>query len=97
VASWSCRSSSSAPASRSSARSARRSLVIACTSAAGFVERLDHVAIDWPWTLAVSALSVLGAIVGGRLAGRIAPATLRRAFGLLVLAMAVLVLIEEFA
>jgi uncharacterized membrane protein YfcA len=72
-------------------------LVIACTSAAGFLERLDHVAIDWPWTLAVSALSVLGAIVGGRLAGRIAPATLRRAFGLLVLAMAVLVLIEEFA
>lgn len=70
-------------------------VVITCNSAAGFLGRLDHLTIDWSFTLAVSAVAVVGAIVGGRLAGRVAPAVLRRGFGLLILAMAVLVLVEE--
>lgn len=70
-------------------------LVIAMQSTAGFVGHLGHAAVPWPLTLGVTAAAVAGSLVGGRLAGRVPPAQLRRAFGVFVLLMAALVLAKE--
>jgi uncharacterized membrane protein YfcA len=70
-------------------------LVIAMQSVAGFAGHLRHVELDWPTTLAVTAIAVVGSLVGGRLAGAVPPATLRRIFGGFVLVMAVVVFVKE--
>ena len=72
-------------------------LVIAMQSTAGFLGHLGHAAIDWPLTLAVTAMAVIGSFVGGSLAGRVPPAQLRRAFGVFVLVMAAIVVAKELA
>jgi predicted MFS family arabinose efflux permease len=43
----------------------------------------------------VTAAAVIGSLIGGRLTDYVEPATLRKAFGWFVLAMAALVLAEE--
>ena len=43
----------------------------------------------------VTAAAVVGSLIGGRLTSLVEPATLRKAFGWFVLAMAALVLAEE--
>ena len=70
-------------------------LVITMQSAAGFAGHLGHVTLDWQLTLGVTAAAVAGSFVGGALAGRIAAGRLRTAFGVLVLVMAALILVEE--
>lgn len=70
-------------------------VVISMQSSAGFAGHLGHVAIDWPLTLAVTGIAVLGSFAGGKLSGRVAPATLRKGFGWFVLLMAVIVLAKE--
>ncbi len=70
-------------------------LVIAMKSFAGFAGHLQHVDIDWRLTLGATAAAVAGSLIGGTLAGRIAPATLRRGFGVFIIAMAVFVLAKE--
>lgn len=62
-------------------------LVIAMQSLAGLTGHLHSVAIDWRLTAAITAVAVLGSLAGSRLAGRIDPALLRRAFGWLVVVM----------
>jgi uncharacterized membrane protein YfcA len=71
-------------------------LVISMKSLAGFYGHLEHVHdLDWNTTLAVTAFAVAGSFVGGALAGRVPPATLRKGFGWFVLVMAALVLSRE--
>ena len=70
-------------------------LVIAMKSFAGFAGHLQHVDIDWPITLGVTAAAIVGSFFGGALAGRIPPATLRRGFGVFVIVMAAFVLFKE--
>jgi uncharacterized membrane protein YfcA len=70
-------------------------LVISLKSFAGLAGHLGHVDVDWPLTLAVTAIAVAGSVVGARLAGRIPPAVLRRAFGVFIIVMAGLVLAKE--
>ena len=70
-------------------------VVIALQSFAGFVGHLGHVAINWPLTLGVTATAVLGSLAGGRFVGRIPHTTLRRGFGVFIIAMAALVLAKE--
>jgi len=70
-------------------------VVIAMKSFAGLAGHLGHVAIDWPVTLGVTAVAVVGSYHGARLAGRLPPAVLRRGFGGFILAMAALVLAME--
>jgi hypothetical protein len=70
-------------------------VVIAMQSLAGFVGHLGHVDLDWPLTLAVTAVAVAGASFGGALARRISATGLRRGFALLVIAMAAFVLLRE--
>ena len=45
--------------------------------------------------IAVLGVGAIGSLVGGRLTGRVPAAVLRRGFGVLVLAVAVLVLAEQ--
>ncbi|CNE55047.1 putative permease [Mycobacterium tuberculosis] len=66
-------------------------LVIAMKSFAGLAGYLAAVHIDWPLTLAVTGAAVLGGLAGARLAGRVDPARLRRAFGWFVVVMAAIV------
>jgi uncharacterized protein len=70
-------------------------LVIAMKSGAGLLGYLASTPIDWQLAGLVTAAAVVGSVAGGRLAGRIPEAQLRRAFGWFVLTMAVFVLVQE--
>ncbi|NUT33418.1 MAG: sulfite exporter TauE/SafE family protein [Hamadaea sp.] len=62
-------------------------LVIAMKSGAGLAGYLADVSIDWPLTLAVTALAVVGSLAGARFTGKVNPEALRRAFGWFVIVM----------
>lgn len=70
-------------------------LVIAMKSFAGFAGYATSVAIDWQVTLLVTAGAIVGAFVGSAVAGRVHPDRLRKGFGWFVLAMAVVILVQE--
>lgn len=70
-------------------------VVIAMKSFAGLAGYLTTVSIDWPIVLAVTAMAVVGSVVGGKLAGVVPEARLRQAFGWFVLAMGVFVLVQQ--
>ncbi len=70
-------------------------VVISMKSFAGLAGHLGHVSIDWPIVLAVTGTAVIGSFLGGTLAGRIPPATLRRGFGVFIVVMAAVVLGKE--
>lgn len=70
-------------------------VVIAMKSTAGLLGYLESVSIDWTLAAAVTAVAVVGSIVGGRFAGTIRPETLRRGFAWFVVAMAVFVLGQQ--
>lgn len=70
-------------------------LVISMNTLAGFAGYATSISIDWTVTLLITASAIVGALVGSRLAGRIAPEVLRRSFGWFVLVMAAVMLVEE--
>ncbi|MEU8186929.1 MULTISPECIES: sulfite exporter TauE/SafE family protein [Micromonospora] len=70
-------------------------VVIAMKSFAGLAGYLSAVSIDWGLAAAVTAAAVVGSLAGGRLAGRIPEAVLRRAFGWFVVVMGVFVLAQQ--
>ncbi|MEZ4367316.1 MAG: sulfite exporter TauE/SafE family protein [Kofleriaceae bacterium] len=70
-------------------------LVITMNTVAGLATNLGHVVIDWPLTLGVTAIAIVGSFVGARFAGRIPATTLRRGFGVFIILMAALVLSKE--
>ncbi|WP_417235529.1 sulfite exporter TauE/SafE family protein [Arthrobacter sp.] len=70
-------------------------LVIAMNSLAGFAGHLTSVQLDWPLALGVTAAAIIGSLAGARLAGRIPETALRKGFGIFVLVMGVLVLVQE--
>lgn len=70
-------------------------LAIALQAGAGLLGHLHHARVDWPLTLAVTALAIAGSLAGARLAGRIPAQLLRTGFGWFLTAMATLVLIEQ--
>lgn len=72
-------------------------LVIVLNSLAGLVGHLHHVALDWELTLGVTAVAVGGALIGGRLAGRVRPELLRRLFGGFLIVIATAMLIAQLA
>jgi hypothetical protein len=69
--------------------------VIAMNSFAGFAGYIGSVAIDLRLAGLVTGAAVVGSIIGASLAGRAKPATLRRAFAWLVLAMSVYMLARQ--
>lgn len=70
-------------------------VVISMQSFAGFAGHLSGEVIDWKLAGMVTAAAVVGSVIGGRLTSYVEAATLRKAFGWFVLAMAALVLAEE--
>jgi uncharacterized protein len=70
-------------------------LVITMQASAGLLGHLQHAHIDWPLTLAVTALAITGSLAGARLAARIPAQLLRTGFGWFLTAMATLVLVEQ--
>ncbi|MTK01212.1 sulfite exporter TauE/SafE family protein [Micromonospora sp. CP22] len=72
-------------------------VVIAMKSIAGLAGYLPSVSIDWSLAAAVTTAAVVGSLVGGRFAGRVAEAVLRTAFGWFVVVMGVFVLVQQLA
>ncbi|MFZ0833135.1 MAG: sulfite exporter TauE/SafE family protein [Mycobacterium sp.] len=70
-------------------------VVIAMQSFAGLAGHLTTEHIDLRLAAMVTGAAVVGAVVGGRLVGRIDPNALRRLFGWFVLMMAAVILAEE--
>ena len=70
-------------------------VVIAMKSMAGLAGYLSSVSIDWSLAAMVTSAAVVGALIGGRLAGRVPPDTLRAVFGWFVLVMAIVVGAQE--
>ncbi len=70
-------------------------LVIAMKSFAGLAGYLTSVHLDWPLILGVTAAAVVGSVLGGRLAGKVPEAALRKAFGWFVLVMGGYVLVQQ--
>ncbi|WP_084156970.1 TSUP family transporter [Haematomicrobium sanguinis] len=70
-------------------------LVIAMKSFAGLAGYLTTVTLDWPLVAAVTAMAVLGALLGARLSGRIPADALQKVFGIFVLLTGTLVLLIE--
>lgn len=70
-------------------------LVIAMKSLGGLAGYLGSVQLDWGLVIAVTVAAVLGSVVGGRLAGRIPEAALRKGFGWFVLVMGGFVLVQH--
>jgi uncharacterized membrane protein YfcA len=69
--------------------------VIVLNSLAGFSGYASHVRIDAGLVASLAAAAVVGSLFGARLAARIDPASLRRAFSVFVLAMAAFVFARE--
>jgi uncharacterized membrane protein YfcA len=70
-------------------------VIIALQSLAAFAGYASHVAVDYPLVATVALASLAGSIAGARLARRIDPNMLRRAFSGLIAATASLVLVRE--
>lgn len=70
-------------------------VVIAMNSFAGLAGHLTSVSLDWVLVGAVTVAAILGSLAGSRLVGRIPERALRRGFGVFVLAMGVVVLVQE--
>jgi uncharacterized protein len=72
-------------------------LVIALKSGAAVAGHLHSVSIDWTLTLAVTALAVVGSLLGARITRNVPPGALRKGFGWFVVVMGVGVLASQIA
>jgi uncharacterized membrane protein YfcA len=70
-------------------------VVISLQCIAGLLGHLEHAQLPWGLTAAVLATAISGSFLGGRLAGRIAPGTLRKGFAWFVLATASFMLLAQ--
>jgi hypothetical protein len=70
-------------------------VVLTMKSFAGLAGYLSVVHIDWSLTLTVTALAIVGSLVGGRLINFVAEDRLRRAFGWFVLSLGSFMLAQQ--
>lgn len=70
-------------------------LVIAMKSFAGLAGYLTTVTLDWPLVAGVTAVAIVGALVGARLSGHVPAQALQKAFGVFVLITGALILAIE--
>jgi uncharacterized membrane protein YfcA len=72
-------------------------LVISMNSLAGFAGAITHASLPWPLVGGMALAAAVGAAVGSRLVGRVRPASLRRGFAWLVLAMTVFMASQQLS
>ncbi len=70
-------------------------LIIALNSLIGFTGDLGHIFIDWKFLLTMTAIAILGIIIGGMLNKRIAGSKLKKGFGWFVLVMGIYIIAKE--
>jgi hypothetical protein len=70
-------------------------VVISLQCIAGLLGHLEHARLPWGLTAAVLATAISGSFIGGRLASRIAPGTLRKGFAWFVLGTASFMLLAQ--
>lgn len=70
-------------------------VVIAINSAAGVAGYLGRTAFDWATMAGFTALAIVGVLGGAALAPRVPAARLRRGFAVFLIAMAVLILLQN--
>ncbi len=69
--------------------------VIVLQTSAGFAGYLSHVEVAYSLIASISAIAIVGSWAGARLANRVDPASLRRAFAAFVMVMACAILYRE--
>ena len=70
-------------------------LVIAMKSFAGLAGYMATVSVDWTLMTTVTAVTVVGSLIGTLLTSRVPETTLRKGFGVFVLIMGIFVLFQE--
>ncbi len=70
-------------------------LIISLKSFTGLAYYLTTVSIDWVPVLMITGITVLGALVGSALVKHVPEKALKKAFGYLVLAMGIVVFLQE--
>lgn len=71
-------------------------LIIAIKSLIGFIGDVENLAIDWPFLLSFTGLSIAGIFIGMWLTNFIDGKKLKKGFGWFVLVMGVYIIIKEF-
>ena len=71
-------------------------MIIVMNAVAGLGGYSQHVEIDLPLTLQVAVGTLIGSAIGAILSGYVKPASLRRGFGLMVIAVGLYVLSQAF-
>jgi len=70
-------------------------LIIAAKSLIGFLGDLSNIAVDWPFLLEFTTLSIIGIFIGTYLSKFVAGDKLKKAFGWFVLVMGVYIISKE--
>ena len=70
--------------------------IIALNSLIGFTGNIGNTEINWTFLLSISAISIVGIIIGSQLAGKISSKKLKPVFGWFTLLVGVFVLVKEF-
>lgn len=70
-------------------------LIISANSLIGFLGKMDVEGMNWGFMLGISAIAIVGILIGARMSQRIDGKKLKPAFGWFVLAMATLILLQE--
>ena len=70
-------------------------LIITAKSLVGFLGDLSHYTMDWKLLLIVTALAVVGILIGNKLSHKISSAALKKGFGWFVLVMGTYIIVKE--
>lgn len=70
-------------------------VIIAINSLIGFVFSLSSIQVDWPELLSITAIAIVGVLIGISLSNKVTPASLKKGFGWFVLCMAFYILFRE--
>jgi uncharacterized membrane protein YfcA len=70
-------------------------LIISINSITGFLFSLNHSIIDWKFLLLISAIAILGILIGSFLSSKINGSKLKPAFGWFVLVMGIYIIFKE--
>ena len=69
--------------------------IIAINSLVGFTGNIGNQDINWLFLVSISAMSVIGIMIGSKLSGKVSPKKLKPAFGWFTLIVGVAVLVKE--